>query len=323
MKTPMQSLSDLATIISNLSKTTHNFMTETRSSIRNLEIQIGQLSKRIPKIPSNTLPSNTEVNPKKECKALTIKVMAEPKEGIAIHELKIIRAHEEVETVTLHAPQLREESEEYSTLEEDEESKELQIAWYLAILRKMKANSSHTETLEEEDEPVVLAKKCSALVQKKLPQKLPDPRSFLIPCTIGTITFEKALCDIGSSINLMPLSVMKRVRILKVQNAKILLEMADKPLKRAYGMVENVLVKVENFYIPADFIILDNGEDRDESIILGRPFLATANAIINVERGNLVLRLQEDHILFKIPNPRSSSDKVGTIVQHIVFLHSL
>ncbi|XP_015932800.1 uncharacterized protein LOC107459100 [Arachis duranensis] len=271
------------------------------SSIRNLEIQIGQLSKRIPKIPSNTLPSNTEFNPKKECKALTIKVMAEPKEGVAIHELKEIRAHEETETVTLHAPQLIEESEEYSSLEEDEESKEEKIAWYLAILRKLKANSSHTEALKEEDEPVVLAKKCSALVQKKLPQKLPDPGSFLIPCTIGTITFEKELCDLGSSINLMPLSVMKRLRILKVQNAKILLEMADKSLKRAY----------------------DNGEDRDESIILERPFLTTAKAILDVERGELVLRLQEDHILFKIPNPRSPSDRVGTIVQHIVFQHSL
>ncbi|XP_016192271.1 uncharacterized protein LOC107633148 [Arachis ipaensis] len=217
--------------------------------------EVGQPSKRIPEIPFNTLPSNAKVNPKEESKALTIEVVTQPKEKPAIKELKEIRAHEETDNVTLHTPVLREEPEEYSSPEEDEESKEEQIAWYLKILRKLKANSSHTEALEEEDEPVILAKECSAL----------------------------ALCDLGSSINLMPLSVTKRLGILEVQRVEISLEMADKSLKKAYGMVENVLVKVEDFYIPNDFVILDNREDRDESIILERPFLATAKAIIDVE----------------------------------------
>ncbi|XP_016195650.1 uncharacterized protein LOC107636670 [Arachis ipaensis] len=169
------------------------------------------------------------------------------------------------------------------------------------------------------DETVVLTKKCSALVQKKLFKKLPDLESFLIPCTIGTITFEKALCDLSSSINLIPLFVMKRLGIQDMQPAKISLKMADKSLKRAYGMVEDVLVKVESICLPVDFVILDTGEDRDDSIILGRPFLATAKALIDVERGELALRLWEDQILFKIPNPQSPSDKGGTMVQHLVF----
>ncbi|XP_057719525.1 uncharacterized protein LOC130933949 [Arachis stenosperma] len=253
METPRQSLSDVAAIVSNLSKTTHSFMAETWSSIQNLEIQISQLSKRIPEIPSNTLSSNTKVNPKEECKALMVEVVTEPKEEPAIEELKEIRAHEETNNVTLHAPLLREEPEEYTSSKESEESKEEQIDRYLAILKRLKANSSHREVLEEEDKAVILAKECGTLVQKKLPQKLPDPGSFLIPCTIGTITFEKALCDLGSSINLMPLFVIKRLGILEVQRAKISLEMADKSLKRVYGMVENVLVKVEDLYIPADF----------------------------------------------------------------------
>ncbi|XP_016167936.1 uncharacterized protein LOC107610391 [Arachis ipaensis] len=220
-----------------------------------------------------------------------MEVVTEPKEEPAIEELKEIRAHEETDNVTLHAPFLIGELKEYTSLEEDEESKEEQIARYLAILRKLKANSSHAEALEEKVEPMILDKEYSDMVQKKLPQKLSDPGSFLIPCTIGTITFEKALCDLGSTINLMPLSVMKRLGILEVQRAIISLEMADKTLKRAYGMVEDVLVKVEDLYIPVDFVILDTGEDRNESIILGRPFLATTKAIIDVERGELVLRL--------------------------------
>ncbi|XP_016164913.1 uncharacterized protein LOC107607478 [Arachis ipaensis] len=292
----------------------HSFITETRSSIRNLKIRVGQQSKRIPKIPSNTLPSNTEVNLSEECKALTVEVVTKPKEELATEELKEIRAHEEVENIIMHAPMQIEEHEEYPSSDEQEEPKEEQIARFLAILRKLKANSSQEEALEKESpsiaclkalkgyETVVLTKECGTLVQKKLPQKLPDPGSFLILCTIGTITFEKALCDLSSSINLMPLYVMKRLGIQEVHPAKISLEMADKSLKRAYGMVEDVLVKVENLYLPGDFVILDTGEDRDASIILGRPFLAIAKVLIDVENGELVLRLPEDHILFKISN---------------------
>ncbi|XP_016195272.1 uncharacterized protein LOC107636264 [Arachis ipaensis] len=173
----------------------------------------------------------------------------------------------------------------------------------------------------KEDEMVILVKECSALI--KLPPKMPDPGSFLIPCTIGTITFEKALCDLSSSINIMPLSVMKKLGIQEALPTKISLEMADMSLKRADGMVKNVLVKVEDLYLPANFVILDTGEDRDDSIILGRPFLATANALIDVKKGDLVLRLWEDHIFFKIPNPHSPSDKRGTTVQHLVFRPSL
>ena len=113
------------------------------------------------------------------------------------------------------------------------------------------------------------------------------------------MTFEKALCDLGSGINLMPLSVMEKLGIFEVQAARISLEMADKSMKQAYGLVEDVLVKVEGLYIPVDFIILDTGKDEDESIILGRPFLATARAVIDVDRGELVLQLNEDYLVFK------------------------
>ncbi|XP_016168749.1 uncharacterized protein LOC107611324 [Arachis ipaensis] len=243
-------------------------------------------------------------------------MVTEPKEEPAIEELKEIRVHEETEIITLHGPVLREEFEEYSSSEDYEESKEEQIAQYLAILRKLKANSSHTEVLEEEDEPVVLAKECGALVQKKLPQKLPGPESCLIPYVIWTINFEKALCDLSSSINLMPLSVIKRLGILEVQRATISLEMADKTLKRAYGMVEDVLVKVEDLYIPVDFVILDTGEDRDESIILGRPFLATTKALIDVERAfplsAELYKAPETNFKFGFGQPSSSTKKEGT-----------
>ncbi|XP_057740295.1 uncharacterized protein LOC130957454 [Arachis stenosperma] len=282
METSKQSLSDLATIVSDLSKTTNSFITETRSSIRNLEVQIGQLSKRIPKIPSNTLTNNTEVNPKEECKTLTIEAVAESEE-----ELLALNASKGIAGRSTPKEEQILKFEEYSYSDEAVKTREEQIFWYLETLMKLHGKFCETEALEEESP--VFTQECSVLVQKKLPQKRPDLESFLIPCTIGTITFEKALCNIGSSINLMPLSVMRRLGILEVQDANISLEMVDKTLKRAYGMVEDVLVKVENLYIPADFIILDTREGKDESIILGRPFLATAKSTIDVEKGELVL----------------------------------
>ncbi|XP_016206326.1 uncharacterized protein LOC107646672 [Arachis ipaensis] len=310
METPTQSLSDLDTIVSNFSKATHSFMAETRYFIRNLEIQVGQLSKRIPEIPSNTLPSNTEVNPKEECKALTMEATTESKEEPATEKLKEIAAQVETGSVPLHTPMKIEKSDKYPSPNAQEEPDDKQLAQFLAVLRKLQVNISFVKVLEKNppsmaclksiiadkkalrgDKTMVLTKECSTLVQKKLPQKLLDPGSFLIHYTIGTITFEKALCDLGSSINLMPLSVMRKLGIQEVQPTMISLEMADKSLKRAYSMVENIFIKVEDLYRPADFVILDTGINRDDFIILGRPFLATAKALIDVEKGEIILRL--------------------------------
>ncbi|XP_016168470.1 uncharacterized protein LOC107611015 [Arachis ipaensis] len=117
------------------------------------------------------------------------------------------------------------------------------------------------------DETVVLTKEYSALIQRKLPKKMSDPGSFLIFYNIETVTFEKALCDLGSSINLIPLSILKKLGIQEAQATMISLQMADKSLRQAYGLVENVLLKVGELFLLADFVILDTGEDTDDSII--------------------------------------------------------
>ncbi|XP_015968514.1 uncharacterized protein LOC107492058 [Arachis duranensis] len=127
---------------------------------------------------------------------------------------------------------------------------------------------------------------------------MPDPKSFLISYTIGNITSEKALCDLGSRINFMPLYVMKKLGSQEAQPTRIALEMADKSRKQAYGLVENVLVKVGELFLLADFVILDIGGDTDDFIIIGRPFLATRRTLIDVKRGELVLRLHEDYMVF-------------------------
>ncbi|XP_015960797.1 uncharacterized protein LOC107484774 [Arachis duranensis] len=218
METPQQCLSDLATVISNLSKTTHNFIQETRSSIRNLEIQVGQLSKKIPEGPFNTLPRNTEVNPREECKVLTMGKEAEPKEEHATEDLKQNKAQEETVSALMHAPMKMKEPEVQRSLNVQKKTEDEQIAQFLAIFKKLQNNISFSEVLEKKpsymvclknvvsekkalrgDKTAVLTKECSALMQKKLLQKIPDPRSFLIPCTIGTITFEKAYATLNQA----------------------------------------------------------------------------------------------------------------------------
>ena len=84
----------------------------------------------------------------------------------------------------------------------------------------------------------------------------------------------KALCDLGASINLMPLSIFRKLGLKEVQPTNVTLQLADRSIKYPYGVIEDVLVKVDKFYFPVDFIILDIDEDTEIPLILGRPFLA-------------------------------------------------
>ena len=131
-------------------------------------------------------------------------------------------------------------------------------------------------------ETVNLTEECSAILQRKLPQKLKVPSSFTIPCTIGSSIFEKALCDLGASINLMPLSMFRRLGLGEARPTTVTLKLADRSLKHPKGVIEDVLVKVDKFIFPADFIVLDMEEDKEIPTILSRPFLATGGALIDV-----------------------------------------
>ncbi|XP_070014324.1 uncharacterized protein [Nicotiana sylvestris] len=110
--------------------------------------------------------------------------------------------------------------------------------------------------------------------------KLEDPGAFTIPCTIGSANFAKALCDLGVSINLMPYSVFKTLGIGQPRATSMRLKMVDRTMKRPLGIIDDVLVWVDKFILPADFVILDCEVDYEVTIILGRPFLATGKALV-------------------------------------------
>ena len=92
--------------------------------------------------------------------------------------------------------------------------------------------------------------------------KLKDPRSFIIPYTLDSKEFPKCLCDLGASINLMPLSLFRELNLGEVINTNIILQLTDHSIKKLYGVVEDVLVRVDKFMFSVDFLILDYEQDK-------------------------------------------------------------
>ncbi|XP_061369481.1 uncharacterized protein LOC133312326 [Gastrolobium bilobum] len=152
----------------------------------------------------------------------------------------------------------------------------------------------------KECETVALTEECSAIIQKKLPPKLKDPGSFSIPIAIGNIEVGKALYDLGASINLMPLSMCRALGIKELKPTTVSLQLADRSIRRLDGVIEDVLVKIDKFIFPADFVILNMEEDAEIPLLLGRPFLATARAMIDVKQGKLMLRMNEETITIDV-----------------------
>ena len=122
---------------------------------------------------------------------------------------------------------------------------------------------------------------CSAIATRSLVQKKEDLGAFTIPCTVESLHFAKALCDLGASINIMPLSIYKKLGLGDPKPTAMRLLMVDRKLKRPIGILHDVLVKVETFIFPANFVILDCEVDFEVPINLGRPFLATDGALVD------------------------------------------
>ncbi|XP_019432047.1 PREDICTED: uncharacterized protein LOC109339112 [Lupinus angustifolius] len=156
------------------------------------------------------------------------------------------------------------------------------------LLTKKRKFSEETMTLEVG---------CSAIIQKSLPEKTKDPDSFTIPVTIGELSVEKALLDLGASINFMPLSMLKRIGDLEIKATWTTLQLADRSIKYPYGVAEDVLVKVDGLVFPVDFFIVDIEEDKEVTLILGIPFMKTTQVIIDVDDGKLKHLRDKQHYL--------------------------
>ena len=175
-----------------------------------------------------------------------------------------------------------------------------------------------------------LTEQVSAIIQSKNPVKYKDPGSPTISVNNGGNCIEKSLLDLGASVNLLSYSVYKQLGLGELKPTNITLSLADISVKIPKGIVEDVLVKIDKFYYPVDFVVLDTepiaNEPNHVPIILGRPVLATANAIINCRNGvmqltfgNMTLELNIFHLNNKHRLPEDENqmtDEVGSIGQH-------
>ena len=131
-----------------------------------------------------------------------------------------------------------------------------------------------------------LTEQVSAIIQSKTPVKYKDPGSPTISVNIGGTCIDKALLDLGASVNLLPYSVYKQLGLGELKPTNITLSLADRSVKIPKGIVKHVLVKVDKFYYQVDFVVLDTEPIASGlnhvPIILGRPFFATSNVIIKL-----------------------------------------
>ncbi|GJW58558.1 reverse transcriptase domain-containing protein, partial [Tanacetum coccineum] len=174
-----------------------------------------------------------------------------------------------------------------------------------ALLHMPKFASMFKSLLNNKEKLFDLAKtpvneNCSAVILKKLPEKLGDPGKFLIPCDFPEIVECLALADLGASINLMPLSIWKNLSLPELTPTRMILELADRSTTSPSGIAEDVFVKVGKFHFLADFVVVDYVVDPRVPLILGRPFLRTARALIDVYGEELTLRVDDEAITFKV-----------------------
>ena len=291
------------------------FQKTTNASLKNLETQIGKLALTLQNQMKDAFPSDTKKNPKDY-------MAVQLRSGKELEKEKSEKDEGNKGEGSLRNAETLEKKRKLEQQQEEERSKkkaqnskpavpflqrlqkskiEEQFARFLKTFQKLEISMPFTEVVTQmplyakflkeilskkkrfaEEAVVNLTATCSAVIKKNFPKKMKDPGSFTIPCTIGGFEIQKALCDSGASINLMPLSVARRLSLGELTPTTVTLQMADRTMTKPEGVIEDVLVKVGKFVFPVDFIILDIEEDSQVPLLLRRPFLTTGAALIDM-----------------------------------------
>nr|GEX15525.1 reverse transcriptase domain-containing protein [Tanacetum cinerariifolium] len=238
---------------------------------------------------SGTLPSNTIANPKSDLKAITTqseatKDTANPTNNESAEDVQPQVVQSESPILTSE-PVTSPISKPVIALVFKDMSFEISFVDAMILMPQfastLKALIRNKEMLSEMVR-TSLNEHCFTVLLKKLPEKLGDPSKFLIPCDFPGMAECLALADLGASINLMPFSVWKRLSLPGLTPTCMTLELADHSISRPVGVAEDVYVKVGSFYFSANFVVVDFDADPRVPVILGRSFLKTGRALINV-----------------------------------------
>nr|GEW43529.1 reverse transcriptase domain-containing protein [Tanacetum cinerariifolium] len=240
-----------------------------------------------------TLPSNIVPNPKGEMKVVTTC------SGLA-NEGPSIPTNSPLEKVN---KQNTEEILDKEQLSRNFADAFLLMPKFASTIKSLLANKDKLFELAK----VPLNENCSAMLLKKLSKKLGDPGKFLIPCDFPRMDVCHALADLGASINLMPLSIWKKLSLPELTPTRMTLELVDRSITRPKGVAEDVFVKVGKFHFLTDFVIVDFKADPRVPLILGRSFLRIGHVLIDVYREEITLRVNDKSVTFNLNQTMSSS----------------
>jgi hypothetical protein len=183
----------------------------------------------------------------------------------------------------------------------------LQVPTYSRYFKDILANKYEIATLGVDH--VKMSEECSAAIAYELEQQK-DPGCPTIPCFVGSFNFEKALCDLGASVSVMQRDVFEKLRLL-LEPTGMCLELGDNSIRYPFGIAEDVPVKVGHHFIPVDFVVLEMGEREKPPLILGRPFLKTVGATIDVGKGEIMFDINGKRSSFKFRPTLEACNMIG------------
>ncbi|GKA27212.1 hypothetical protein Tco_0713380 [Tanacetum coccineum] len=276
------------------------------ASIKALEIQIGQMSKVLQERGSGSLPGSTKTNPRDHVKSISTTVEAdthsigyiEPSRYTVSSPHNMMQFFKPNQSIIPFPYRLIDDSyQEKDVLGELIDRRESATKLKMLLWEKPRMGYQIKASINVHD---------SAILKDSLPLKLKDTWSFTIPCHINNICFEKALADLGASVSVMTYSTFTNLGLGELAPTNLIIELVDRTKKHPKGIAENVLVGINKFIFPIDFIVLDMPEDIKVPLILRRPFLSTAHAKIDVFKKKIALRVGDDKIVYKSDNPTSN-----------------
>ncbi|KAJ9555676.1 LOW QUALITY PROTEIN: hypothetical protein OSB04_010290 [Centaurea solstitialis] len=310
----------LEEIVKNLATNTLQFQQKTEASLQNLGAQMTQLATSVSRLESQgKLPSQAETNPKQNVSAIVLR------SGKELEEPKMVKSREMEKEKEVSPKPIQDEKPSGSTDEVSEKAKVIpppfptrfqmsnkareekeildtfrkveQIPRYAKFLKKLCTNKRKLRG----NQTISMSENVSVVFQKKLPPKCKDPGVFTIPCKLGNVTINRAMLDLGASINVMPYSIFKILNVGSLQETGVIIQLADRSLIHLKGVLEDLLVQLNELVFPANFYVIDMEEDsHPKSTSILEALLKTAKTKIDVHKGTLSMEFDGNVIHFNI-----------------------
>ncbi|CAN6686563.1 unnamed protein product [Malus baccata var. baccata] len=299
--------------IEKLANTTSQEIQNLHASMKNMEKQIGQIALQVSERAPGAFPSQTVPNPRGREECNVVHTLRSGKSYINKHENSVGNSQAaelpQPKSAIFADSEISTDSGQYQDRSENTAEATTKTAE-----RVYEPPMPYPERLKPKakDQQLTDFMKTLAKVQINLPlidaiKNIPSYAKFLKDvCTKKKKLVDSEKSDsnrtvqCGASVNLMPYSVFKRLGEGELKPTSSIIQLADRSITYPRGVIEDVIVKVDNLYLPADFMVLDMDEDLTTPIILGRPFLATARTLIDVEAGTLTFRVEDHTVVFKL-----------------------